>query len=301
MTENAVEFTGLFKRQGRFTLGPLSFGIPRGGIFGLVGPNGAGKTTTLDLLTGIGRPDSGAVRVYGLDVGANEVEVKRRLAYSGPETSYSSWRRVGRAIDFVSGFYADWDEARCAALLETFALDRAKSIADLSFGEKNKLSLVMALARDPELLVLDEPTTGLDPAARQFLFADLLHRMQTDRRTIVIATHQLAELERFADRVALLDHGRLRLCADLGSLTERFMQLDLALRAGDPWPSPPGVRLIARSGDRARALVDREEARADWAARLGGTPLAESALTLEELYLALVGTAAVTQTEESVS
>jgi ABC-2 type transport system ATP-binding protein len=289
MTDNAVEFTELVKRQGRFALGPLSFGIPQGGIFGLVGPNGAGKTTTLDLLAGIGRPESGLVRVHGLDVGRHEVEVKRRLAYAGPETSYAAWRRVGRAIDFVSGFYADWDEARCAALLETFALARDRSIADLSFGEKNKLSLVMALARDPELLVLDEPTTGLDPATRQFLFADLLRRMQTDRRTIVIATHQLAELERFADRVALLDHGRLRLCADLGSLTERFTQLDVALRANQALPEQPGIRLLARAGDRARVLVDREEARDDWQARLGCTPLAQSALSLEELYLALVG------------
>jgi ABC-2 type transport system ATP-binding protein len=288
MTENAVEFTRLTKRQGRFTLGPLSFAIPRGGIFGLVGPNGAGKTTTLDLLAGLGGPDSGSVRAHGLDVGTNEVEVKRRLAYAGPETNYAAWRRVGRAIDFVSGFYADWDEVRCAALLETFALERAKPIADLSFGEKNKLSLVMALARDPELLVLDEPTTGLDPAARQFLFADLLRRMQTDQRTIVIATHQLAELERFADRVALLDHGQLRLCADLGCLTERFRQLDIALPAAAEWPPQPGVRLIRRSGDRARVLVDREETRDDWHARLGGATLAESALTLEELYLALV-------------
>jgi ABC-2 type transport system ATP-binding protein len=301
MSENAVEFTGLAKRQGRFALGPLSFAIPRGGIFGLVGPNGAGKTTTLDLLAGIGRPDLGSVRVHGLDVGAHEVEVKRRLAYAGPETSYAPWRRVGRAIDFVSGFYADWDESRCAALLETFALERTQAIADLSFGEKNKLSLVMALARDPELLVLDEPTTGLDPAARQFLFADLLRRMQTDRRTIVIATHQLAELERFADSVALLDRGRVRLCADLGSLTDRFMQLDVSLRAQDPLPEQPGIQLIARSGDRARVLVDRAETRDDWQARLGGSPLAESALTLEELYLALVGEDGATYAAESLS
>jgi ABC-2 type transport system ATP-binding protein len=241
------------------------------------------------------------VRVHGLDVGTHEVEVKRRLAYAGPETSYASWRRIGRAIDFVSGFYADWDESRCARLLETFALERGQSITDLSFGEKNKLSLVMALARDPELLVLDEPTTGLDPAARRFLFADLLHRMQTDRRTIVIATHQLAELERFADRIALLDHGRLRLCADLGSLTERFTQLDIAMPAGAELPAEPGVRLLARAGDRARLLVDREETRDDWQTRVGAAPLAASALTLEELYLALVDKSAAAHSAETLS
>jgi ABC-2 type transport system ATP-binding protein len=300
MMDNAVEFIGLAKRQGRFALGPLSFAIPRGGIFGLVGPNGAGKTTTLDLVAGLGRPDAGQVLVHGLDVGRNEVQVKLRLAYAGPELSYTAWRRVGRAIDFVSGFYPDWDDARCAALLEVFALDRADRIADLSFGAKNKLSLLMALARDPELLVLDEPTTGLDPASRQFLFADLLHRMNTDARTVVIATHQLAELERFADRIALLDRGRVRLCADLGSLPRRFSQVDIALPSG-ALPVQPGVSLMARSGDRARVLVDREEAVADWPERLGAEVLAESALTLEELYLALVGKTAAPRAAELVS
>jgi ABC-2 type transport system ATP-binding protein len=301
MMDNAVEFVGLVKRQGRFTLGPLSFAIPRGGIFGLVGPNGAGKTTALDLVAGLGRAESGSVCVHGLEVASHEVAVKRRLAYAGPETSYAAWRRVGRAIDFVSGFYSDWDQARCAALLETFALDLDRSIADLSFGERNKLSLVMALARDPELLILDEPTTGLDPEARRFLFADLLHRMQTDQRTIVIATHQLGELERFADRVALLDHGQLRLCADLGTLTERFLQLDVTLRPGASLPTQPGVRLIARSGDRARVLVDREQSREDWPTQLGAEPLAESELTLEELYLALVGKPSPARGAESLS
>jgi ABC-2 type transport system ATP-binding protein len=125
--------------------------------------------------------------------------------------------------------------------------------------------------------------------------------MQTDRRTIVIATHQLAELERFADRVALLDGGRLRLCADLGSLTERFTQLDIAVPAGVEWPAEPGVRLIARSGDRARVLVDHEETRDDWQARLGTAPLAESALTLEDLYLALVGKGTAARTADPLS
>jgi ABC-2 type transport system ATP-binding protein len=288
MTEPAVEIIEMVKRRGGFCLGPLSLVIPQGVIFGLVGPNGAGKTTTLDLLAGLGRPDSGTIRVLGRDVASHEVEVKRRLAYAGPETSYAAWRRVGRAIDFVSGFYPDWNAQRCDTLLTAFGLDRGKSIAGLSFGETNKLALLMALSRDPELLVLDEPTTGLDPAARRFLFADLLHRMRGENRTIIIATHQLGELERFADRVALLDRGQVRLCADLATLLDRYCQIDITLPDGAAPKLPPGLTLLEQSAGRARLLLDRDLLAADWRARLGTDILAESPLTLEELYLALV-------------
>jgi ABC-2 type transport system ATP-binding protein len=289
MSENAVEFIEVAKRRGGFRLGPVSLVIPRGVIFGLVGPNGAGKTTTLDLLAGIGRPDAGSIQVLGLQIARHEVAVKRRMAYAGPETSYVSWRRVGRAIDFVSGFYPDWDSRRCETLLSVFGLQRGKLISELSFGEKNKLSLLMALSRDPELLVLDEPTTGLDPTARRYLFADLLHRMRGENRTIIISTHQLAELERFADRVALLDRGQIRLCADLGTLTERFVQVDVEAADGQMLPAQAGITIMQRAGGRARLLIDRDIVPADWQSRLGTAPLAQSALSLEELYLALVG------------
>jgi ABC-2 type transport system ATP-binding protein len=301
MTENAVEFIEVAKRRGGFKLGPLSLVIPRGVIFGLVGPNGAGKTTALDLLAGLGRPDAGCIKVGGLDVTAHEVAVKLRLAYAGPETSYAAWRRVGRAIDFVSGFYKDWDDARCDTLLTAFGLNRDKAIASLSFGEKNKLSLLMALSRDPDLLVLDEPTTGLDPTARRFLFADLLHRMRGENRTIIIATHQLSELERFADRVALLDRGNIRLCGDLASLVDRFVQIDIAWPDAAPPPQLAGITFLERSGGRARALVDVDIAAADWRTRLSTDIIGQSALTLEELYLALVGPAAAARVPETQS
>jgi len=194
--QNAVELRDVVRRQGRFRLGPISLAIPAGGIFGLIGPNGAGKTTLLDLICGIGRADGGTITVLGMDVAHNEVAVKQRIAYAGPETSYQPWGRIGRLIDFVSGFYPDWDDAKCAQLLEAFGLQRSQSIATLSFGGASKIGLVLALSRDPALIVLDEPTTGLDPVARRVLYGELLHRMQQPDRTILIATHLLADLER---------------------------------------------------------------------------------------------------------
>jgi ABC-2 type transport system ATP-binding protein len=285
--QNAVELHNVARRQGRFQLGPLSLNIPAGGIFGLIGPNGAGKTTLLDLICGVGRADSGTIAVLGMDIARDEVAVKQRLAYAGPETSYLPWGRIGRLIDFVSGFYPDWDDAKCQALLEAFGLQRSQSISALSFGGASKIGLVLALSRDPHLIVLDEPTTGLDPVARRVLYAELLHRMQRPDRTILIATHLLADLERFADRIALLHQGTLRMAGDMATIADRYFQIDVAVSQGPAAHPLPGLTLLVQLGGRVRYLADREVLAPGWEAALPGEILERTPLSLEELYLAL--------------
>jgi ABC-2 type transport system ATP-binding protein len=285
--QNAVEMRDVTRRQGPFRLGPISLDIPAGCIFGLIGPNGAGKTTLLDLICGLGRQEAGTITVLGMDLTRHEVAVKQRLAYAGPETSYAPWGRIGRLIDFVSGFYPDWDDAKCARLLEAFGLQRSQSIPALSFGGASKLGLVLALSRDPQLIVLDEPTTGLDPVARRVLYAELLHVMQRQDRTIVIATHLLSDLERFADRIALVHRGRLQLEGDMATLAERYAQIDVALSAHAAASSLPGLTLLAQSGARARYLADCTLLAPGWESGLPGEIVGRKSLALEELYLAL--------------
>jgi ABC-2 type transport system ATP-binding protein len=289
MQINAVELQGVTRRQGRFRLGPLALTIPAGSIYGLIGPNGAGKTTTLDLIAGIGRADAGTIQVLGRDLARDEVAVKRRIAYAGPEVNYLPWGRVGRLIDFVSGFYPDWDDAKCAELMQAFGLERRASIAGLSFGGIGKLGLVLALSRDPELILLDEPTTGLDPVARRLLYAELLHRMQRPDRTIVMATHLLADLERFADRLAMLENGVVRLQGDMEQLGTRFFQFDLAFAPGTPAPDIPGARLLMQSEGRARFFAEREALAPGWHSTLPGQIIEDRPLSLEELYMAVAG------------
>jgi ABC-2 type transport system ATP-binding protein len=284
---NAVELRDVTRSQGPFRLGPISLDIPAGCIFGLIGPNGAGKTTLLDLICGLGRQEAGTITVLGMDLIRHEVAVKQRLAYAGPETSYAPWGRIGRLIDFVSGFYPDWDDAKCARLLKAFGLQRSQSIPALSFGGASKLGLVLALSRDPQLIVLDEPTTGLDPVARRVLYAELLHVMQRPDRTIVIATHLLSDLERFADRVALVHRGRLQLEGDMATLAERYAQIDVALSVHAAASSLPGLTLLAQSGARARYLADSTLLAPGWENNLPGEIVGRKSLALEELYLAL--------------
>jgi ABC-2 type transport system ATP-binding protein len=148
MTTPAVRLEHITKRQGRFELGPLDFEVPTGAIYALVGPNGAGKSTLIDLLVGIGRPDRGRIQLLGMDLEQDEVSIKRRVAYFSPDLQYQAWINVGRAIDFVSGFYPDWDSSRCERLLVEFGLSRDEPVAPLSFGARTKLALTMVLSRN---------------------------------------------------------------------------------------------------------------------------------------------------------
>jgi ABC-2 type transport system ATP-binding protein len=270
-----------------FLLGPVSLDVPRGTICALVGPNGAGKTTLLNLLMGIGRADDGHATLLGHDIRTAEVEVKRRTAFVSPDLGYHAWGTVGRAIDFVSAFYPDWNPQRCEELQFKFGLRRDERIDALSFGARVKLSALIALSRDAELLLLDEPTVGLDPLARQLLFAELLRFMQNEDRTIVISSHQLVELERFADHVAIMNEGRLVVYGAIPDLLERYVQLDVLLREDRTSPRP-GFHLLAREGNRARLLLDRKaiepQAFDSWSIEV----IEERAMTLEELFVALI-------------
>ncbi len=291
MTSYAVSIQGLRKGYGlAFMLGPVSLNIPRGAICGLVGPNGAGKTTLINLLMGVGQADGGTASMLGHDVRTDEVEVKRRVAYVSPDISYRAWGTVGRALDFVSGFYPDWNAERCERLQLRFGVHHSERIDALSFGARVKLATIMALSRDAELLLLDEPTAGLDPLARRQLFAELLAFMQNENRTIVISSHQLSDLERFADHVAVMQEGQVITFGAIPDLLERYVQLDVQFPAGEP-PKARALKIISRQEGRARVLMDR------WAPQpqlsvesLGGEVIGESAFTLEELFVALMKT-----------
>jgi ABC-2 type transport system ATP-binding protein len=291
MSSFAVEFQDVQKSFGFvFTLGTLSFSVPRGSIYALIGPNGAGKSTLLNMLMGLGEPGWGRIRVLDRDIPADEVEVKRRTAYVSPDMDYRAWGTVGRAIDFVRGFYPDWNAARCEELQFAFSVHRDTRVDALSFGARMKLALVLALSRDAELLVLDEPTLGLDAIARRQLFAELLKFMTGDGRTILISSHQLADLERFADHAAIMNRGKLLTSGRMDLLVERYRQFDARV-VREPAAAPAGVSVIDRQGDRVRLLIDRDAAAPDVLEALQVEVLAEVPLTLEDLFLALIKSA----------
>jgi len=295
MTTAAIELVGIAKTLGRFQLGPVSLSIPRGTIYGLIGPNGAGKTTTLDLLMGMGRTDAGAIRILGRDAQVDEVAIKQRIAYVSPELNYQPWRTVRRAIEFVRSHYPDWDQARCERLQREFGVAPHERIATLSFGARIKLALIMALSRAADLLLLDEPSVGLDALSRRQLFTELLGFMQREDRTILIASHQIADLERFADHVAILDRGQLLLAGRIDELLERLCAVHARVAADQPLPAELG-RVLRRDAESVQLLVDRTRVSREALARSRLEVVAEVPLTLEDLFIALVGPAARVET-----
>jgi ABC-2 type transport system ATP-binding protein len=282
----ALSLHAVTKQQGQFQLGPLTLDVPRGAVLAFVGPNGAGKTTTLDMLMGMGRADGGRVTVLGLEWPRDEVAIKARTAYVNPDMNFQPWGTVGRVLDFVSGFYPDWSAQRCEALLEKFGVARRERIAALSFGARMKVALVAALARDAELLLLDEPTTGLDVAARLALFEEILTFVKREDRTVIISSHQLTDLERLADHVAILAQGRLLSMGPMDALVERYRAVDVRTTST---ALPDGAKLMARDGDRARLLVDLQVLQPDALAQPGLEVLAQAPMTLEEIFVALTG------------
>ena len=283
----ALEIRGLRKSFESFTLGPIDLTVPVGAIYGFVGPNGAGKTTTIDLIFGMGTKDEGSITVLGHDHLRDEVAMKRQVGYVGPDLNFRAWGRIERAIKFVHAFYPTWDQAYCNRLLDMFKLSPTDSIVTLSFGARTKLALVLAMAWRPRLLVLDEPTTGLDAIAKQAVFAELLAAVREEERTIFISSHAISDLERFADHVAMIKDGRVLFEGATDEIVERYRMVEiLADRPGD-LDAQPGIRVQQRDQDRWRILLDLQRMPMNRLAQHGARPIAEAPVSLEELFVAL--------------
>ena len=284
---NAIEIRGLVKNYPKFTLGPLDLTVPRGAIYGLIGPNGAGKTTVIDLIFGMGRNDAGTLRVLGLDHRADEVELKRRAAYVSPDLNFAVWGKVGKAIRFVRGFYPSWDNAYCEALMKSFHLDAGEKIATLSFGAKTKLSLLLALSRRPEILILDEPTTGLDAVSKQQVFSELLKAVEDGERTVLISSHGLTDIERFADHIGMIKNGKLLLEGRTDEIVDRFRLAEFFTNNGKVFSNRDGLTILKRSENRWHALLDQKSDAQNWLQTQGAEQISLMRLTLEDLFVAL--------------
>jgi len=285
MSGNAVEIRGLEKAFPSFRLGPLDMTVPAGAIYGFVGPNGSGKTTTIDLIFGMGSKDAGTITVLGLDHERDEVAMKRRVAYVSPDLSFQPWGRVHKVIAFVRGFYDTWDQDYCNRLLSSLSVDPNDRIATLSFGTRIKLALVLALSWRPRVLILDEPTVGLDAISKQAVFSELLSAVGDGERTVLISSHGLADVERFADHLGMIRNGRLLFEGATADVISRFRVVDVMVANGDRLADRPGVFVQSRDGSRWRALIDLERTPIETLQGLGATPIADAPVTLEELFV----------------
>jgi ABC-2 type transport system ATP-binding protein len=287
MSENAIEIRNVVKKFKSFQLGPLDITVPKGAIYGLVGPNGAGKTTTLDLIMGMGVEECGSITVFGLHHRKEEVKVKQRIGFVSPDISYAPWRKVKRLVHFIRPFYPTWDDEYCLHLLNKLHIGWEENILTMSFGNKIKLAVIIALSHHPELLLLDEPTIGIDAVSKQEIFGELLAAVQDENHTVLISSHGLSDIERFADHIGIIKNGSLLLEGRMDEIVERFACIAFDYENAAPLPRVDGVYVQQHSGNRWKAIIDTHNGTVEKLRSYGVKELSESPVTLEELFVAL--------------
>lgn len=219
MTESVITVADLTRRFGTKTaLSGVSLEVPRGVVYGLVGVNGAGKTTLIKHILGLLRAQSGTVRVFGLDPVADPVGVLSRIGYLSEEPDLPGWMRVDEFFRYMRAFHPGWDDNLAQELQQAFRLDLSAKVGNLSKGQRARAGLVTALAYRPGLLLLDEPSSGLDPVVRRDILEAIMRTVADEGRTVLFSSHLLDEVERVADHVTMIHHGRVVLSSPLDEL-----------------------------------------------------------------------------------
>ena len=298
-----IRVTGLHKRYGEtHAVDGVSFEVRAGTVFGLLGPNGAGKTTTVEVLEGLRAPDSGEVQVLGIDAVHRPDDLKERIGVSLQTAALYPKLTVVEVLDLFRSFYPRGRASDELIGLMDLGEKRTTRTADLSGGQRQRLSVALALVNDPELVFLDEPTTGMDPAARRALW-DIILTLKGEGKTVLLTTHYLEEAEVLCDRVAIMDHGKILEEGTVDELVsrrfkERAVRFDTIDGLGDErLAAMPGVTSVKHEDGEVLAYTR------DVAGTIGAVLAAAEALgvepanlgvrraTLEDVFLDLTGRA----------
>ncbi|MDX1699810.1 MAG: ABC transporter ATP-binding protein [Melioribacteraceae bacterium] len=227
--EKAFELKDLTKEFPEFKLGPLNLDLEPGKVLGYVGPNGSGKTTTMHCMVGLVKADSGKTEIFGRENDPNKIEWKYDIGYVGDKhVFYENWSGA-KNLKFISEFYPSWSDKMAEDLIKRFELPIEKRAKDLSSGNRVKLSLVQVLSRFPKLLILDEPTAGLDPVVRTELLDVLFEILEDGEKAIFYSTHILTDISRLADELAFLDNGQVKVKSQKDDLTENWRRISFRL------------------------------------------------------------------------
>lgn len=271
-------------------LDDVSLIVPRGGVFGLIGGNGAGKTTLIKHILGMLKAQSGSVRVFGLDPVQNPVGTLGRIGYLSEDRDLPNWMRVGELMRYTQAFFPNWDEAYAEELREAFDLDSNAKVKNLSRGQRARAGLLIALAHRPELLVLDEPSSGLDPVVRRDILGAIIRTIADEGRTVLFSSHLLDEVERVADRVAIIHQGRIMLTAPMDEIKDTHRRVTLRFgQALDRPPSLVGTLSFEGKGSEWTYICSGESSQLRRAAEaIGATVVGDDALTLDEIFVSRI-------------
>jgi ABC-2 type transport system ATP-binding protein len=287
-----ISVTGLSRRFGtKQALDDVTLHVPRGCVFGLVGENGAGKTTLIKHLLGLLKAEAGNVRIFGMDPVTHPVGVLGRVGYLSEHRDLPAWMRLDELLNYTRAFYPDWDSHYAEQLREQFGLDPAQRVKSLSQGQQAKAGLLLALAFRPELLLLDEPSSGLDPVVRRDILEAIIRTVAEEGRTVFFSSHLLDEVERVSDQLAMIRDGRIVLCGRLDDIKENHRQLVIR------FPTAPSIppRLentlsLSGAGCEWTLLCTGERGRIMAQVRaVGATVLYEQIPSLDAIFVAKAG------------
>jgi ABC-2 type transport system ATP-binding protein len=312
---NIIETDGLTRRFGRLeAVHELTLAVPAGSVFALLGANGAGKTTTIKMLMNLVRPTAGSARVMGVDARKLGERELAQIGYVSENQQQPLWMTVRQFLNYCRPFYPTWDRELEAKLLREFALPEGRKLAELSRGMLMKAALLSSLAYRPKLLVLDEPFSGLDALVRDEFIRGVLEVSALGEWTVLVSSHDIEEVERLCDRVAVLDAGRLQLNETTEGLQGRFRRVEVtgvvgAVPAGNDEKrgggTPPTWLELETAGVLTRFVETRYEGEATeraWRERFGGAEVKAQPMTLREIFMTLARTTrAVRGSEKEVA
>ncbi len=290
---NIIETHQLSRRYGRAdALHSLDLTVPSGSIFAFIGPNGAGKTTTIKVLMNLLQPTGGDARVLGVDSRKLSPRERAQIGYVSENQKMPDWMTVRQLLDYCRPFYPTWDRDLEKTLLAQFDLPPERKLKQLSRGMLMKAALLSSLAYRPKLLVLDEPFSGLDPLVRDEFIHGMLEVSQQGDWTIFISSHDIGEVEQLADRVGLIDAGRMSFTEPIETLQARFRRVDVTLPEGKfDLSNPPATWLEpAREGNLLRFVVSDFSGgsfESEYLARFGSAAVVATPMTLREIFVVL--------------
>ena len=291
MNDISVHFEGVSKLYPHFTLDRINLELPTGTIMGFIGANGAGKSTTIRILMGLVHQDHGTVNVLGHAMPAEQAAAKLDIGFVSEDMRLYGSATLEWHMGFIQSIYPKWDRSYADSLLQRFDLKAKQKVKGLSHGQRVKAALLLVLARRPRLLVLDEPTTGLDPVARQEVLGELMAVLADEDRTVLFSSHNTLDVEQISDQITFIDRGRIIASDNKESFLDNWRRLRLVLPPDAPVPKLPGIINVGGS-DRLPVLTTNrfEPAMVSVCNELGATVQGIDTMTLEEIFVANVHT-----------
>lgn len=288
MNEPVISIQSLSKSfQGNAVLEDVNLEVLRGETFAFLGRNGAGKTTTIRMMLGLLEPDSGQTRVAGLDPMTDALEIRRRIGYLAEDQQMFGWMTVAETMRFTKPFFPTWDDTLAAKLLQDFDLSATAKVKTLSKGQNVRLGLLLALAHRPEVVILDDPTLGLDPIMRREFMRNVIEHLQGEGATVFFSSHLLYEIEPIADQVAILDRGRIVRQAQTEALRDEVKQFLLSAEDCKKAADIPGV-LDMKPAERRTAIIVKDAQKARDHLQEKAIDFEQTDLNLDEIFEAYV-------------